>query len=151
MEADAVPPNEEEHTQAEEMDFENTFQECVIPLFDGSRENRLQAGIVLMTLSTVYGVSDTFLTALLTYLAGTLSPQLNSLPRTVYELKTMIRRFGLDHVRIHCCPEGHVLYKGENEQLTEYPKCGSQRYITGSTSIPTAVMRYILKRIYKCP
>lgn len=152
-----LPRHEEEQTEEVELNFENTFQDCVVPLYEGSRQNRLQAGIVIMTLSTVYGVSDNFLSALLTFLAGTLLPQSNNLPCTAYELKTMIRRLGLEHERIHCCLEGHILYEGEqNEHLTECPDCGSPRYVPGSTSIPRAVMRYFplitkLKRIYKCP
>ena len=140
-----------------EVDFNNVLQVCVGPVYDGCSQNRLQAGIVIMTLATVFGVSDNFLTALLTYLSGTLLPRSNSLPRTTYELKRMIRRLGLEHERIHCCPEGHVLFEGDvNGALSSCPECGRSRYVQGSTSVPAAVLRYFslidkLKRIYKCP
>ena len=147
----------EEDAVEDEVLFGNVLQDCVNPLYDGCSQNRLQAGIVLMTLSTVFGVSDNFLTSLLTYLAGTLLPRSNSLPRTTYELKSMIRRLGLEHERIHCCPDGHILFEGEeNSRLTECPQCGRSRYVPGSTTVPSAVLRYFplidkLRRIYKCP
>lgn len=105
-------------------DFENLIQNYVDPVFEGCTENRLQCGIVLMTLASVYGVSDDFLTALLSYLAGTLLPRSNSLPRSAYELKTMIRRLGLEHERIDSCPEGHILFEGDvNGGLEQCPVC----------------------------
>ena len=110
-----------------------------------------------MTLASVYGVSDAFLTAVLTYLAGTLLPRFNYLPRTTYELKTMVRKLGLEHERIHCCPEGHILYDGpENGDLLRCSTCNHPRYVWGSSTVRVAVSRYFplipkLKRIYQCP
>ena len=138
-------------------DFDNLIQECTGPLYAGSRESRMQSGVVLLTLSTVFGVSDAFLSALLTYLSGTLLPAANSLPRTCYELKTMIRRLGLDHDRYDSCPNGHVLFEGDvNGALLECPRCQHPRFLEGSTCIPYAVTRYFplipkLIRLYKCP
>lgn len=140
-----------------DVDFQNLMQECMDPLFEGSMESRMQSGIVIMTLCTVFGVSDTFLSALLTYLAGTLLPRNNSMPRTTYELKSMIRRLGLEHDRIDSCPNGHILYEGAvNGALTECPRCLHPRFVTGSKSIPCAVTRYFpiipkMQRLYKCP
>lgn len=113
---------EEDFAGNDEVDFDNIMQECTELLYEGSSETRMQSGIVVMTLATVFGVSDTFLSALLTYLAGTLLPRNNCMPRTTYELKCMIRRVGLEHERIDTCPNGHVLYEGEtNGRLTECP------------------------------
>lgn len=150
-------PEEENEADFVDVDFENVMQDCVEPLYDGSSETRMQGGIVIMTLATVFGVSDTFLSALLTYLAGTLLPRNNVMPRTTYELKTMIRRLGLEHERIHSCPNGHILYEGDqNSALTECPRCLHPRFVAGSTTIPHAVTRYFpvipkLQRLYKCP
>ena len=165
LHADAVGDARNFEQDAEEMeedlgddiDFVNLIKETVDPVYTGCHENRLQSGIVFMSLASVYGVSDAFLSALLTYLAGSLLPKSNCLPRTAYELKTMIRKLGLHHWRIHSCPDGHVLFEGtENENLDACPTCHRFRYILGSSTVPAAVTRFIplvpkLVRIYKCP
>ena len=154
---------EEEHlqeadlTQEDDVEFRNMMQECLEPIYEGSRESRMQCGIVLMTLATVYGCSDTFLSALLTYLAGTLLPLNNLLPRTAYELKRMVRTLGLEHQRIDSCANGCTLFEGDlNGGLTECPRCEHPRYLAGSQKVPVAVTRYFptipkLQRLYRCP
>ena len=140
-----------------DVDFDNLMQECMEPVFEYSGETRMQFCIVLMTLSTIYGVSDSFVTALLTYMAGTLLPRGNCLPRNSYEMKTMILRLGLEHERIDSCPNGHVLYEGDtNGNLQECPRCQHPRYVPGSQKVPFAVTRYFpiipkMERLYKCP
>ena len=158
-EAANTPVMEEDLTNMEigNTDFENLLRNCVDPVFEGCTENRLQCGIVLMTLASVYGVSDNFLTTLLSYLAGTLLPRSNSLPRSAYELKTMIRRLGLEHERIDSCPEGHILFEGDvNGGLEQCPVCNHPRYIPCSNQVPYSMTRYFplipkLQRLYKCP
>ena len=143
--------------ECDDVNFLNLIRDSVNPVYPGCRENRIQSGIVLMSLASVYGVSDAFLSALLTYLAGNLLPRTNSLPRTAYELKTMIRKLVLHHERIHSCPEGHVLFEGpEFENLQQCPTCQRSRFIPGLTTVLAAVTRLFplvpkLLRIYRCP
>ena len=69
----------------------------------------------------------------------------------------MVKKLGLEHERIHCCPQGHILYEGlENRHLLRCPICDHSRYVRGSSTVPVAVSRYfplipILKIIYQCP
>ena len=150
---DPLPAQKDLEDTDDAIDFEKMMQECTDPVYKGSRETRMQSGIVLMTLSTVYGVFDTFLSAL----ASTLLPLNNSLPRTAYELKNMIRRLGLDHERIDLCPDRHVLYEGDvHGNLQKCPQCQHPRYVRGSSSMPHSITRYFplttkLKRLYRCP
>ena len=151
------PEPGEDELEGDEVEFENLIKESTDPVYEGCHQNRIQSGIVLMSLASVYGVSDAFMSALLTYLAGSLLPRSNILPRTAYELKSMIRKMGLHHRRIHCCPEGHVLYEGtENGDLVRCPTCGKSRFIPGSSTVPASVSRFFplvpkLVRIYRCP
>lgn len=151
------PEPEVDEAEIDDVEYENLIKESVDPVYTGCHENRIQCGIVLMSLASVYGVSDAFLSALLTYLAGSLLPRSNCLPRTAYELKRMIRKLGLQHRRIHCCPDGHVQYEGPNNgDLSSCPTCRKSRFIQGSSTIPAAVTRYFplvpkLLRIYRCP
>lgn len=120
---------------AQDVDIENLIQVCVQPVYEGCSENRMQCGIVFMTLASVYGVSDNFVTAILSYLAGSVLPRSNSLPCTAYELKIMIKKLGLDHERIDCCPHGHMLFEGEvNGTLQECSTCGQSRFIKHNSS-----------------
>ena len=150
------PPNEVKEGPEGMVDFDNLIWECTEPVYTGSWDSRMQSGIVLMTLLTVFGVSDAFLIALLTYLSGILLLVMNSLPRTAYELKGMIRRTGLDHDHYDSCPNGHVPFKGDvNGRLLECPRCQHPRFVPESSTIPFAVTRYFplipkLLHIYKC-
>jgi len=65
-------------------------------------------------------------------------------------------KFGLKHRQVHTCPEGHILYEGENANLQQCPKCDHPRYIPGSSTVPHRVVRYFdvvkhLIRMFRCP
>jgi hypothetical protein len=103
------------------------------------------------------GCPNTFLDELLTFLSADLLPRGNNLTRTLYETKRMIMKMGLEHVPIHCCPHGHILYEGQgNEDLTECPKCQLPKYVAGSNKVPVKVLRYFpiiprFQHLYRCP
>ena len=118
--------------------------------------NHLQCCIVLFSLCTLYSVPHTFVDALLMWIGGDLLPTVNCFPRTSYELKSTLMKFGLNHMQIHCCPNGHVLYEGDNEDLDSCPTCNEPRYVDGSNKLPQQVVRYFditkhLVRMFKCP
>lgn len=116
--------------------------ESTQPMFEGSTLNRLQCGIVFFSLYSLYSVPQTFMDALMKWIAGDLLPTSNCFPRTTYEVKTMLMKLGLQHRQVHCCPDGHVLYEGENEDLTQCPTCRQPRYVPGSDTVPLRIVRY---------
>ena len=122
--------------QFDEANLEHMIRESTETVYEGSTQNRLQCAIVLFSLCTLYSVPHTFLDALLTWIAGDLLPTSNKFPRTAYEVKSLLMKLGLKHEQIHCCPDGHILYEGDNEHLTECPTCHQQRYIPGSNNVP---------------
>jgi hypothetical protein len=139
-----------------EANLEQMIRESTERVYEGSSQNRLQCAIVLFSLCTLYSVPHTFLDALLTWIAGDLLPTSNKFPRTTYEVKTLLMKLGLKHDQVHCCPDGHVLYVGVNEDLQECPTCQQVRYIPGSNRVPQRVARYFdvirhLQRMFKCP
>ena len=98
----------------------------------------------------------TFLNAHLTWIAGDLLPTSNCFSRTSYVVKNMLMKLGLQHKQIHCCPDGHVLYEGDYEDLEICPKCNQPRYVDGFNRILHKVVRYFdvikhLLRMFKCP
>jgi hypothetical protein len=136
-------PNPEDTMDADMDDMEEIIRESTQPVWDGCSINRLQAGIVLMNLCNLYGVPYTFLDELFTFLSADLLPRGNNLTRNTYETKRMVMKLGLEHVLIHCCPHGHVLYEGEeNRDLTECPVCNTPRFVPGSSIVPLKVLRY---------
>jgi len=140
----------------DEENLANLLRESREKVFDGSNLNRLQCCIVIYSLCTLYSVPHTFVDALLTWVAGDLLPTSNCFPRTAYELKSVLMKFGLNHTQVHCCPDGHILYEGENEGLQECPTCNQSRYIEGSKDVLQRVVRYFdvighLLRMFKCP
>ena len=139
-----------------EANLEHMIRESTERVYEGSTQNRLQCAIVLFSLCTLYSVPHTFLDALLTWIASDLLPTSNRFPRTAYEVKSLLMKLGLKHEQVHCCPDGHVLYEGVNEDLEECPTCHQVRYIPGSNRVPQRVARYFdvirhLQRMFKCP
>jgi hypothetical protein len=144
----------EVEAQFNEANLEHMIRESTETVYEGSSQNRLQCAIVLFSLCTLYSVPHTFLDALLTWIAGDLLPTSNKFLRTAYEVKSLLMRLGLKHDQIHCCPDGHVLYEGDNAELDECPTCHQQRYIPGSNNVPQRVARYFdvikhLQRMFK--
>ena len=142
--------------ECNEANLEYLVRESTKRVFEGSTQNRLQCAIVLFSLCSLYSVPNTFVDALLIWIAGDLLPTSNYFPRTLYEVKTMLMKLGLEHRQVYCCPNGHILYEGVNAELAQCPTCQTPRYIPGSNSIPQRGARYFnvikhLQRMFKCP
>ena len=136
--------------------MEELLRESAEPLFQGSQSNRLQFCIILMSLCTMYSVSHHCLDEILTFLKYDVLPADNTCPKSSYEMKRLLLKLGLSHETIHCCQCGKTLYWKENTNLDHCPKCQNSRYIPGSSSIPTRVLRYFsvikrLQRMFRCP
>jgi hypothetical protein len=118
--------------------------------------NLLQTVIVILNLTSLYGVPNAFLDELLLFLAGDLLPQANCMVRNTSKAKRLMMKMGLQHERIHCCPSGHILYEGPFADLEECPTCAHPRYVLNSNKVPVTVMRYFpliprLQRLFRCP
>ena len=155
----AEEPNAASYASHEQsiMDLENLIGESTQIIYEGCGVNRLQACIVLLNMVNIFGIPYMFLDELLRFLVADLLPQSNYLPRTTYEMKSILMKMGLEHKAIHCCSSGHILYEGpENEDLSQCPCCGEERYIVGSNNVPQKVLRYFpiiprLQRLFHYP
>jgi hypothetical protein len=107
-----VSPDAEEAMEVDADDMEETIWETTQPVWEGCSINRLQAGIVFMNMCNLYGVPNTFLDELLTFLSVDLLPRGNNLTRNSYETKQMVTKMGLP------------------------------RFVPGSNKIPVKVLRY---------
>ena len=145
-----------EEDEENEVDMDSLMRESAEKVFEGSELNHLQCAIIIFSLCSLYSVLNTFLDALLTWMAGDLLPTSNCFPKTSYEIKRILMKWGLKHKQIHYCPDAHVLYEGENENLSSCPTCNKPQYIPGSSSVPQRVVRYFdiinhLLRMFRCP
>ena len=122
--------------------LQRLYAEATTPLYPGSKMSVVSATIVLMNMCVVFGVSNTFKTELLRYLAEDLLPEGNKLPRSHYVATKSIRRLGLEYNNIHACTEGCVLYKDDYAELETSPKCSKSRWLEGTNSIPAKVIRH---------
>lgn len=64
--------------------LQRLYEEATTPLYPGSKTSVISATIVLMNMCVVFGVSNTFRTELLRYLAEDLLPEGNKLPNSHY-------------------------------------------------------------------
>ena len=136
--------------------MEELLREAAEPLFPGSQTSRLQFSIILMSLCTLYSISHHCLDEVLTFLKYDVLPSENTCPKSSYEMKRLLLKLGLSHETIHCCECGRTLYWKENAKLDHCPKCEKSKYIAGSSSIPSRVLRYFsvikrLRRMFRCP
>ena len=139
-----------------DFNVESVLKDSTEKIFEGSNLNSLQCCIVLFSLCNLYSVPNTFVDALLTWIAGDVLPTSNCFPRTSYEMKTMLLKWGLKHRQVHTCPKGHLLYEGENENLEHCPTCQHPRHIPSLNKVPHHVVRYFdvvshLVMMFKCP
>ena len=114
------------------------------PVYNGSSVSTILATIVFFNMVVIYCVSNAYIDELLKYLSTVFLPRQYILPKSHYEAKKLIRKFGLHYNVIHTCPNGCVLYHGEYENLDTYPKpgCGLFRFIPRSQSILARIIRY---------
>jgi hypothetical protein len=111
-------------------ELENLYRSAFVPVWNTddtvSSISIISTVVVILTMCTIHGVSNAFADELLRYLSSSLLPKGNSLPTSFYQAKTMVRKMGLDYNVIHCCPVGHVLFRGEKENLDAcpHPGCG---------------------------
>ena len=152
---DAVDLNDQAEGDEKSLDgLEDLYTEATTPVYPGSRTSIVSATIIIMNMCTVFRVSNKFTDELFRFLAVDLLPTPNKLPVTHYAARKSIRRLGLTYRNVHACPNGCVLFEDEFAALHSCPKCGKARWVDGSNTIPSKVIRHFpliprLKRMWR--
>ena len=141
--------------QAREFERYSKLVELVkTPLYPGSKHTVLGTMMKQMVIKHRRRMSNACFDDNLELLKEVL-PEGNSCPGSFYEVKTMLRSLGLEHVQIHACVNNCILYYKENANLTECLVCNEPRYDMNrrSGSVPRKVLRYFpvgprLQRLY---
>jgi hypothetical protein len=134
--------------------LEQLYAQASIPVYSGSSVSMISTVVVLLNMCTTHGTSNTFQEELLKYLSTCLLPAGNMLPSSFDQAKNTVHKLGLSYNIIPCCQKGCMLYRNELEQLDTCPKCGTSRYIEGSTTINAKVLRHFpliprLRKMYR--
>ena len=107
--------------------YESMRSDAETPLYPGSKHTRLTGTLHLLNLKASCGWTDSSFTLLL-QLLGDMLPENNVLPNRMYEAKKILSTMGMEYKKIHACPNDCILYRNEYEDLSECPKCKSERY-----------------------
>ncbi|KAK9140153.1 hypothetical protein Scep_009834 [Stephania cephalantha] len=86
-------------------------------------------------------------------------PQENILPKSLQEVKKLLKEYELHYEKIHACVNDCCLFRKENEALDACPKCKSSRWKVSESNketkkrIPAKILRYFpiiprFKRMY---
>ncbi|XP_058769046.1 uncharacterized protein LOC131642899 [Vicia villosa] len=98
------------------------------PLYPGCTNfTRLSAVLKLFNLKANNGWTDKSFTKLFELLTQML-PDGNALPSRYYEAKKILCQLGLEHEKIHACPNDCILYRKEYVNYNHCLKCKASRY-----------------------
>ena len=109
-------------------DNPHELEDAIQELYEGAKSSILAATILIMTLCTIHGVSNKFADQLFAQFILHLLPGENRLPKNYHDVKSIIRKLGLNYNTIHACEGGCVLFRGPYENDVRCPKCNKPRY-----------------------
>ncbi|XP_031108598.1 uncharacterized protein LOC116013079 [Ipomoea triloba] len=126
-------------------DFENMMREAKQELYPGcTKFSKLSLIVKLLHLKVYNKWSNKSFDMLLELLSECL-PIGNTLPRSHYESKAMLRSLGLGYINIHACKYDCVLFWKELEKHEFCPICGTSRWKVKDgkgKNIPHKILRY---------
>ncbi|XP_059650294.1 uncharacterized protein LOC132296065 [Cornus florida] len=125
--------------------FARLLQDSQCEVYPGCQKfTKLSCILRLRHLKVMNRWTNKSLTMLLEFLKELL-PKDETLPKSHYELKKILRDLGLGYETIHACKHDCVLFWKEYEHNEECPKCGAPRYKFHEgkrKKVPQKVLRY---------
>jgi hypothetical protein len=116
--------------------MEGFISKASTPLFQGSSTSMLLTILLFLNLKIMHLVSNVFMDEIFSLLKTKLLPKENKMLATFYEVFKMIKSLGLSYDSIHACVNGCVFFHNTLRHLQVCPKCGIDRFVDGSKSIP---------------
>ncbi|XP_058202288.1 uncharacterized protein LOC131316841 [Rhododendron vialii] len=139
------PPNVPER----EVDkFERLLRDAKCELYPGCENySKLSFLLKMLHLKTTHNSSNKLFNSNLKLFKDAL-PNGETLPKSYYEAKKLMRELGLGYISIHACPNNCVLFWKENKDLQQCPNpdCGASRWKHAPgkrKKIPQKVLRYL--------
>ena len=127
--------------------FKELLKQAEKPLYLGCTNfTKLGTLVSLFNINGKFGWSDISFTELLSLLAKFL-PKSNEIPVSMYKAKKTMSALGLKYLKIHACPNDCILYRKENEGLSDCPSCGLSRWKKRMVVL-TNIGKGFLRRFY---
>ncbi|XP_061999627.1 uncharacterized protein LOC133717018 [Rosa rugosa] len=130
-----------------ESDVTNLVNEAELPLYKGCPSTKMSATVMFFKFKARYGLSDNGYDELLE-MVGSLLPEDNILPSSLYSTKKLLKAFDLGYEKIHACVNDCCLFRKDLEHKETCPKCGASRWKVNKRTqkiekgVPAKVLRY---------
>ena len=128
------------HVEKDPNSLHDLLEECEKPLYKGSKYNSLSGLLKFEHIKGQCGWSDASYELLLAALRDVLPPD-NTIPKSLYESKKLLKGVGLEYKKFHSCENDCILYMDQHKDATECPKCGTSCW-KEKTKIPSKVFWY---------
>ncbi|CAI8595258.1 unnamed protein product [Vicia faba] len=141
-----MPSSTQERNEAKE--YYELAREGEQPLYEGCRRySRLSFLVKLYHIKCLCGLSEKEMTMILELIKDAF--EYANIPSSFYEAKKSITKLGLNYVKIPACPNGCMLYWGEDEERETCKNCNTSKWKTNEDvsvnkkkkKIPAKVLR----------
>lgn len=92
--------------------------------------------LLFFNLKIVHSMNNVFMDKIFSLLRKELLLKENKMPTTSYEVLKLIKSLDLSYDSIHACANGCVFFQHTLSHLQVCPKCGTNKFVDGSKSIP---------------
>jgi hypothetical protein len=104
--------------------------------------SKLTFVVKLLHMKSFYRISNSAFSAILKLLVDAF-PECNTLPKSYYEAKTLLKELGLGYELIHVSYNNCVVFRKKYAKLDNCPFCGLSRWVGAERKkIPQKVLRY---------
>jgi hypothetical protein len=109
--------------------FKLVMKEAKRELYPGcTKFSKLSFVVKLLHMKSLYRICNSAFSAILKLLTDAF-PEFNTLPKSYYEAKTLLRELGLGYESIHVCCNNCVLFRKKFAKLDNCPVCGLSRWV----------------------
>ncbi len=135
--------------------MEVLFVKEITSLYERFPCSMLSTMLLLLNLSIVHGITNTFMDKLFSLLRNELLPKNNKLSATSYKARKKIKFLGLTYIFRHVCKNGRMLFWNIYQHVDVCPKRQISRFVDGSTTVPQKMWCYFpliprLTRMCRC-
>ncbi|PNX83353.1 hypothetical protein L195_g039394 [Trifolium pratense] len=109
--------------------FFDMLKAAQAPLYNGCESySELSAAIQALSIKSDFNISETCFNQWVDFIEKAL-PNDNRMPKNFYRAKKSVEKLGLGCIKIHCCPNGCMIYYSpEDKNLRNCKICGEDRY-----------------------
>ncbi|XP_059285604.1 uncharacterized protein LOC132039075 [Lycium ferocissimum] len=145
------PPNEEA------MGFYQELEEAIHPLWVGSQHSKLFVAVRMINIKSDWTIAEVAMDSTIKLMGELASPEFD-IPTSYYQENRLVSELGVSYDRIHCCPNGCMLFYKQDADLNECKLYGHACYrqTPSGKMVPIKAMHYLpviprLKRLLASP